>query len=72
MIICDEISSVEEIEAMKNGFLSGAAFAVSVHAKSKEQLMNKHIVRNLIATREFSYVVLLKDYTNEFEIMEVS
>ena len=72
MIICDEISSVEEIEAMKNGFLSGTAFAVSVHAKSKEQLMNKHIVRNLIATREFSYVVLLKDYTNEFEIMEVS
>ena len=34
--------------------------------------MNKHIVRNLIATREFSYIVLLKDYTNEFEIMEVS
>lgn len=72
MIICDEVSSVEEIEAMKNGFLSGAAFAVSVHAKSKEQLMNKHIVRNLIATREFGYIVLLKDYTNEFEIMEVS
>lgn len=72
MIICDEISSLKEIEAMKNGFLSGAAFAVSVHAKSKEQLMNKHIVRNLIATREFSYIVLLKDYTNEFEIMEVS
>lgn len=72
MIICDEVSSLKEIEAMKNGFLSGTAFAVSVHAKSKEQLMNKHIVRNLIATREFSYVVLLKDYTNEFEIMEVS
>ncbi len=72
MIICDEISSEQEIEAMKNGFLSGAAFAVSVHAKSKEQLMNKHIVRSLIATREFSYIVLLKNYTNEFEIMEVS
>lgn len=72
MIICDEISSIEEINAMKNGFQSGCSFAVSVHAKSKEQLMNKLIVRNLIATREFGYVVLLKDYTNEFEIMEVS
>lgn len=72
LIICDEVSSLKEIEAMKNGFLCGCAFAVSVHAASKEQLMNKHIVRNLIATREFSYVVLLKDYTNEFEIMEVS
>ncbi len=72
LIICDEVSSLKEIEAMKNGFLCGCAFAVSVHAASKEQLMNKHIVRNLIATREFSYVVLLKNFTDEFEIMEVS
>lgn len=72
LVICDEVSSPAEVEAMKTGFLSGCSFAVSVHASSKDSLMNKDIVRRLIATREFSYVVLLKNYTDEFEIMEVS
>lgn len=71
MIVCDEISSLKEIEAMKNGFLSGAAFAVSVHAGSMRQLMNKKLLRDLVDTGEFEYIVFLEKYTDEFEITEV-
>ncbi len=72
MIVCDEISKSSEVAAMADGFLSGVRFAVSVHASSREEIMNKKIVRELIARNEFDYIVLLNDYTSDFEIMEVS
>jgi stage III sporulation protein AA len=71
MIICDEITSNAEVEKIADGFLSGVSFAVSVHASDLNELMNKSIVKSLINTGEFRYIVLLKDYTNSFEIMEV-
>lgn len=72
IIICDEISKSSEVEAIADGFLSGVRFAVSVHASSREEIINKKIIRELIAKNEFDYIVLLNDYTNDFEIMEVS
>lgn len=72
IIVCDEISKTEEVLAMEDGFLSGVKFAVSVHASSKKEIMEKKIIRTLIAKNEFDYIVLLNDYTNDFEIMEVS
>ncbi len=72
MIVCDEISKTEEVLAMEDGFLSGVKFAVSVHASSKKEICGKKIIRTLLARNEFDYIVLLNDYTNDFEIMEVS
>lgn len=72
IIICDEITNSEEVSAMSDGFLSGVKFAVSVHASSKSELINKKIINDLIALNEFDYIVLLHDYTNDFEILEVS
>lgn len=72
MIICDEISSLAEVEAMSDGFRSGVKFAVSVHASSKIEIMEKPIIRELASRNEFDYIILLNDYTNDFEIMEVS
>lgn len=72
MIVCDEISSSDEIEAMEDGFLSGVKFAVSVHASSRKEIIEKKIIRMLIEKNEFDYIILLNDYTNDFEIMEVS
>lgn len=71
-IICDEISDINETIAVQQGFLSGVKFAVSVHASSKEEIMNKPVIQNLISLGEFNFVVLLNNYTNDFEIMEVS
>ncbi|MDE6659800.1 MAG: hypothetical protein K2K01_06780, partial [Eubacterium sp.] len=72
IIVCDEISKSSEVEAMADGFLSGVRFAVSVHASSKAEIIHKKIIRELITKNEFDYIVLLNDYTNDFEIMEVS
>lgn len=72
IVVCDEITSIDEVKAMEDGFLSGVKFAVSVHASSKKELLNKQIIKELINLNEFDYIVLLHDYTNDFEILEVS
>ncbi len=72
IIICDEISGEREVAAMADGFNSGVKFAVSVHASDKTELTHKAVVRRLISENEFDYAVMLNDYTNDFDIMEVS
>ena len=72
IIVCDEILSSAEVAAMADGFNSGVKFAVSVHASSKKELAEKAIIKELVLQNEFEYIVLLNDYTNDFEIMEVS
>lgn len=71
MIICDEIANEEEVEKISAGFSSGVSFAVSVHVKSPEDLLKKSIVKKLIATGEFDYIVLLEDYSREFSIFDL-
>ncbi len=71
-IICDEITSLNEVYQIEQGFLSGVGFAVSVHASSLQDIVNKPIVQRLICSGNFKYVVLLKNYTNDFDITEVS
>lgn len=72
VIVCDEISRRREVLAMADGFCSGVKFAVSVHASSFDEMLSKPVVRSLIMMNEFEYVVLLKDYTNDFEIVKAS
>lgn len=70
IIVCDEISTFEELESIMFGFSSGVRFALSVHIGSKEDLVNKRIVRELINTNEFDYVVLLEEFTYKPVIIE--
>lgn len=72
IIICDEIGNDNELDSIKFGFSSGVSFIVTVHAKDKKDLLRRSIVRNLIALNEFDYIVLLKNYTNDFEIYDLS
>ncbi len=71
IIICDEISSLDEAEEIIDGFHCGVSFAVSVHAKNREDLLSKRIIKKLVSEGEFDYIVLLNDYTNDFEILDV-
>ena len=72
MIICDEIGNDNELASIKFGFSSGVSFMVSVHAKSKEDLLRRTIIQNLIRLNEFDYIVLLKDYTNQYDVYDIS
>ena len=71
IIICDEISNPAEAREINSSFSSGCAFALSVHIGNEEDLLNKRIIRLLLDTGEFSYVVLLNEHTYNYKIIEV-
>lgn len=71
IIVCDEIGNTDELEAIKYGFSTGVAFAVSVHMRDCSALFRNLIITNLIATGEFDYIVLLKSFTDEFELIDL-
>ncbi len=72
IIICDEISTPSELESIKFGFSAGVSFALSVHASSKADLIEKPIIKSLIETNEFEYIVLLDSRNYSAEIIEAS
>lgn len=72
IIICDEIGNKEELDAIRFGFSSGVKFIVSVHMGDISQLKTNKIVSGLIETNEFDYLILLKNYTDDFEIVDIS
>ena len=72
IIMCDEIGNHTELEAIKYSFSTGCRFAVSVHMQNAAQMFTNKIVQELIKTNEFNYMVLLKSYTDEYEIIDIS
>lgn len=70
MIICDEISTPEEAEAIKFAFSSGVAFALSVHINSRKDFTEKPIIKELLKTNEFDYIVVLDNYKYQTDIIE--
>lgn len=71
IIVCDEIGNINELEAIRYGFSTGVNFAVSVHMKDEENLQRNKIIQRLLETGEFDYLVLLKSFTDEFEIIDL-
>ncbi len=59
MIICDEIGTVDECEAIKSGLNSGVNFALSIHAYGKDELENKPQFKSLVKSGIKGNVVLL-------------
>lgn len=72
MIICDEIATVDEVEQVKSAFSCGISFALSVHVADKTDLLSKPIFKSLLMTNEFSYIVLLENYTYSYSIIDCS
>ena len=59
IIVCDEVTSDEEVKAVETGVNSGVCFALSVHAKDERELRTKPVLRKLLETGAFSDVILL-------------
>lgn len=72
IIICDEISTIDELNSIKHGFSSGVSFALSIHIKNEKQLLTKPILYNLLTTNEFDYIVLLDKHTYSQRIFKAS
>lgn len=71
LIICDEIGRREEIAAVEAGLNAGVKFAVSVHASSRCELVNRVQIRDLLGTQAFDKIVLLKNSRRPCKIEEV-
>lgn len=59
IIVCDEISTFDEAEAVEAGVNSGVCFALSVHARNERELKTKPVLQKLLQTGAFSKVILL-------------
>lgn len=59
IIICDEVSTYEEAQAIVSGVNSGVCFALSIHARNERELKNKPVFRTLLDTGEFKNILLL-------------
>ncbi len=60
IIICDEVGTLAEIDAISEGLNSGVAFLVSVHAASRRELTARKQILALMRTGVFDRVVLLE------------
>lgn len=59
IIVCDEIVTYEEVKAIEAGINSGVCFAVSIHARSIDELKSKRTGKELISSGEFRKIILL-------------
>lgn len=59
IIVCDEIATFDEVEAVEAGVNSGVYFALSVHARNERELKTKPVLQKLLQTGAFSKVILL-------------
>lgn len=59
LIVCDEISTLDELKQIKNGFASGVSFIVSIHSKDYLSLFDNRIAIELINTNCFDYILFL-------------
>lgn len=71
LIVCDEIGSIDELEKIRYSFSTGVNFAVSIHLKDAEDIFSNIITDELIKTGQFDFIIILKSYTDEFEIIDL-
>lgn len=71
LIVCDEIGSINELDKIRYSFSTGVNFAVSIHLKNAEDIFSNIMTDELINTGQFDFIVILKSYTDEFEIIDL-
>ena len=59
IIICDEIGTNSEAEAIKHGVNTGVRFVVTVHASDFDELVSRPQIETLLETYSFDDVVML-------------
>ncbi len=59
IIVCDEIATINEADAVEAGVNSGVYFLLTVHARNETELKTKPVIRKLFNTGAFSKVILL-------------
>ena len=71
IIVCDEIGSLADIAAIKQGVNSGVKIIASMHAFSIEELLKKNAAQELLKTGAFDKIVLLGNNQTLGEILGI-
>ncbi len=61
VIICDELGSLEDIEAIKFGVSSGVKFILSIHAGSAEDFYKRNIAKEILKLNSFDKIIILSN-----------
>lgn len=61
IIICDELGSLEDIEAIKFGVSSGVKFILSIHAGSAEEFYKRNIAKEILKLNSFDKIIILSN-----------
>lgn len=60
LIVCDEVATMAEAQAIETGVNAGARFLASIHAGSRQELLQRPLFRFLLERCGFELVVLLQ------------
>ncbi|MBQ5970688.1 MAG: stage III sporulation protein AA [Clostridia bacterium] len=60
VMVCDELVTDDELEAVRSGVNAGVRFIASVHAAGRDDLLTRRVICALLETEAFSSVALLK------------
>ncbi|WP_052446770.1 hypothetical protein [Candidatus Soleaferrea massiliensis] len=71
IIICDELGTTREAEAVEMGLNSGVTVIASAHASNPSEIQNKPQIRRLLGTGAFSRIVLLDNRERVGRIRQV-
>lgn len=71
IIVCDEISTAKDVDAIKSGVNSGVSFIATIHAENIDELKNRAFVRELLCTSAFSKIVFLETRENAGQIKSI-
>jgi len=70
-IICDEIGTEEDAEAILHAANCGVSFAASIHAENEDELLKKRIAARLLDAGIFGRIVLLKGPGRGMRILDM-
>lgn len=71
IIVCDEISTLDDVNAVSYGVNCGVSFIATLHADDVHSLLNRSIGRSLLKTGAFSQIVFLDTRANAGRIKNV-
>lgn len=71
IIVCDEIATLQDVEALSFGVNSGVSFIASIHADNINTLKNRVFFNKLVNTNAFSQIVFISSRQNVGQISSI-
>lgn len=71
IIICDEIGTESEVQAIRHAVNTGVRFVVTIHASDFDELVSRPQIESLIETYSFDNVVMLSEKGQPCVVKEI-